>query len=259
MLNYRNTSLAALFAVIILAGVGFFFTGVLFVMIPVVVAYLGLLAYGSVFVCSGFYIPAVCRGDPGETKRIALTFDDGPDERITPAVLDMLSESGIKATFFCTGSKAALYPAIVRRMVAEGHLVGNHSDTHGWFFDLKTYRRIKDDFQQAENIITGITGLRTRWMRPPYGVTNPALARAAKKLRYRIAGWTVRTMDSTTSDMNRAMRRVKAGWQPGAIILLHDSHDRLPLLLGEILEHGRNTGYSFARLDELTGEEAYKT
>lgn len=259
MLNYRNTSLGALVAVIVVAVAGVFFTVALYLLIPIVAAYLGILAYGSVFVCSGFYMPAVCRGEPGKGNRIALTFDDGPDEKITPMILDMLGESGIKATFFCIGSKAAMCPGLVRRMVAEGHLVGNHSDTHGWFFDLKTSRRMQDDLQQAENIITGITGLRTRWMRPPYGVTNPMLARAARKLQYKIAGWTFRTKDSTTADTGRVMDRVRRGWQPGAIILLHDTHDALPLLLGEILEHAKDNGYSLVRLDALTGEEPYKS
>jgi len=258
MLTFRNTSLAAVVTVVIVVPVIFFYPPALYLLSAVLLAYAVLLVIGSVFVCSGFYIPAVCLGNTAENA-VALTFDDGPDERITPMILDILDKHQIPGTFFCIGSKAALNPGIVRRIAAEGHLLGNHSDSHGFLFDFKPYRRLKDDLQQAENVITGITGMQTRWLRPPYGVTNPSLGRASRKLQYRVAGWTIRTKDSTTRGHDKVMEQIRKKWQPGAIIMLHDTHMGLPKLLEDIVSHAATTGYRFARLDEITREKPYKS
>lgn len=154
--------------------------------------------------------------------QVALTFDDGPDPEVTPRVLDTLAAARCPATFFCVGERAARHPALLRRMVAEGHAVENHSHRHATSFAWGGPRRLGAEIDAAQQAILQAAGVAPRFFRAPFGIRtallDPVLAR--RGLRY--ASWSVRGYDAVARDAARVLRRLRPGVTAGAVVLLHD-------------------------------------
>ncbi len=172
------------------------------------------------------------------SEDVFLTFDDGPSPEVTPWVLDQLKAYGAKATFFCLGKNAEQYPELFRRIVEEGHAVGNHTYSHQKGWEMKTWRYIEDvDF--ADQII------RSNLMRPPYGRIKPLQARLLSQ-RYKLIMWTVVSRDySKYVSPKKCLRNVVKHVDRGSIIAFHDSKKAfrnlsytLPEFLGFLKEKG---------------------
>jgi peptidoglycan/xylan/chitin deacetylase (PgdA/CDA1 family) len=219
-------------------------------MVALGIIYLLLLVFGSVFVCSDFYVEAFCSAGTDE-KIIALTFDDGPHPEITPRVLDMLLKHEIQAMFFVIGSNITDNQLIMERMVREGHVVGNHSFSHSTLFDLWSNRQMSEDIKKAENIIALATGKRPQWFRPPFGVTNPTVAVATHKMGLKVMGWSIRSLDTSIKNVEKIFNRIKKRWRPGGIILLHDTNERVVDVLEMTIVYAKKQGYKFVRADLL--------
>lgn len=212
--------------------------------------WLGITVTGSARICSGLFLRALCNTGTHRNE-IALTFDDGPTPGVTEKVLSLLRENNIKAAFFVVGSKAEKYPELIREIHKQGHLPGNHSFSHGFWFDLKGYAAMKAELDRTDRIIEKHTGLdKPLYFRPPYGVTTPVLAKIVRENNYMVVGWSVGMWDSTLKDIRKMMARFKKQVRPGAIVLLHDNHGRIIPLLKEIIQEAKRQGYSFARVDE---------
>lgn len=197
--------------------------------------------------------PFLCRGRAG-LKWVALTFDDGPDARSTPALLDLLREHGVQATFFCVGRRVAEEPALAARMVREGHLLGNHSYHHSNVTNFFTLPRLREELSRTQQAITEATGTAPRWFRPPMGLSNPRVFQAAHSLGLSVIGWTARGLDTVTANPERIVARIRRGLQPGAIILLHDGNippERLLVTVKLLLDTLRTGGYQVVRLDRI--------
>lgn len=168
-------------------------------------------------------------GTPG----VALTFDDGPDPINTPKLLDMLKQCGVKATFCLVGFRARDRPELVRRIVAEGHTVCNHSWQHllDLGADTRTDDYIKHDLQATNNaILKAAPGAKIRYFRAPGGNFTPRLVQIAKDLGMTSIYWSLDPRDweksvygTGTSMVNHVISAVEAGVRPGAIILSHDN------------------------------------
>ncbi|MDR1405570.1 MAG: polysaccharide deacetylase family protein [Prevotellaceae bacterium] len=225
-------------------------TGAIIIILFSVLSLAGWLVYASASIRSGVYVKAVCTL-PAREKVMALTFDDGPDSRITPEILDVLREHHIKAIFFCAGRKIAGQETLLRRAVAEGHLLGNHSFSHTPLFPLLPYAKMKRDLERCEKSIRQITGQQpVSLFRPPYGVTNPVVAKAAAQLGCRTLGWSVRSFDTVKKDYRKVANRINKRIKPGNIILLHDTTPSIPAILNDIIHHARQQGYRFVRADK---------
>ncbi len=151
---------------------------------------------------------------------VALTFDDGPSED-TAEILDVLAERGVPGTFFVIGQQVEKYPALARRIVDEGHEIGNHSYSH----PIYLYRRGSETRRQLANtqeIIREATGVKPRFARPPCGVRTPAYFAAARELGLTTIQWSVAGFDWKDLAASEIAEKVVAGAGPGAIILLHD-------------------------------------
>ncbi|NDV81068.1 polysaccharide deacetylase family protein [Bacteroides sp. 51] len=196
---------------------------------------LGFLFYASYSIGAGIYIKAFCRMQTDE-RVVALTFDDGPDPVQTPKVLDVLKEHHVRATFFCIGSKVKGNEAIIQRMVAEGHTLGNHSYAHTWRFPLYSTQRMTADLEQCRRELEEASGQKVVWFRPPFGVTNPTIARVVKRLGYKTMGWNIRTLDTQQPSHEKIISHIHKRLRPGSIILLHDRMPGSEVLLGRILE-----------------------
>ncbi|MDT8861051.1 polysaccharide deacetylase family protein [Alkalihalobacillus sp. MEB130] len=166
----------------------------------------------------------VLRGAEGD-NRVALTFDDGPDPRFTPTVLDVLAEYNVPATFFVMGARAEVYPDIVRRMINEGHIVGNHTRWHPNLVlegDIETLER---EVMATEDILQDIVGYRTSLFRPPYGFLFDELVERLAELNYTVVGWDVDSLDWRELGAEDTAYNVLSNTRPGSIILMHDGGD----------------------------------
>ncbi len=257
MLRYPKILLVSV-GLLMLAGITDYFTGIsLWWYAGIILVTIGILAYGSVYIHSGFYTAVICFPDRDE-KVIALTFDDGPDERVTPRVLDVLKSHGIGAAFFCVGSKVFRYPEIIGRMDAEGHIIGGHTYSHHTFFDLFSVRKMTEEMTKTEKIIRRIIRKKIRMFRPVYGVTNPMLAKALNKMNYTAIGWSLRSRDTVIHDGQKLFDRLTGRLGKSEIILLHDTKMHMVPVLDKFIIFAKENHYRFERLDKLTGIEAYE-
>lgn len=216
-----------------------------------------LLVRGSASVRASWYLRMRCRARRAG-RRVALTFDDGPDPQRTPAVLDLLARQRVRATFFVVGARAEAHPELVRRMVAEGHVVGNHSYTHSWHFPLRSLGRTMEELCRTGEVLHRITGRQPRLFRPPFGVTNPTIARAVRRLGLDPVGWSIRSLDTMGQSPERVAARILRRLHPGAVILLHDRCAGSERLVGLLVEGLRSRGLEPVTLPELFDIEAYE-
>lgn len=226
----------------------------------IVILFLGVLAalvWASADIGSGAYLKALCRAESAD-KVVALTFDDGPDADSTPRVLDLLKRYDVRATFFVVGEQARQNPELIHRMVAEGHTVAGHSYYHLPQSTLWSSQRYTEELFRCNDVVARLTGLRMRLYRPPFGVTNPPIARAVKNLGLIPVGWSVRSFDTMTKDTDRVVDRVMRGLRGGDVILLHDRLENSEELLEKLLTALRTQHYTTATVDELFKIEAYE-
>jgi peptidoglycan/xylan/chitin deacetylase (PgdA/CDA1 family) len=220
---------------------------------------LASLVYASVRLDSQGFMTAVVRG-PGHNRRVALTFDDGPDPAGTAKVLGALGRYGARATFFVLGAKAQRFGDLVRRLRAEGHEVGSHGYGHRWQ-SLLTVSAAARSLDRAQQAIAGALGEAPRLFRPPFGVMTPSLAIAAQRMGVRVVGWSVRGWDTVRQSAADAhATRLSARLVPGDIVLLHDGPQRLggrsplgPSLVEPLLALLSQERWSMVTVSELLG------
>jgi peptidoglycan/xylan/chitin deacetylase (PgdA/CDA1 family) len=201
----------------------------------------------------GFFGPFVCRG-PSDRRCVALTFDDGPDPRSTPRLLDLLREAGVQAAFFGVGEKVAAHGELAARIIREGHLLENHSYSHSHFTNFFSAARLRRELERTQEAVRMTTGTAPRCFRPPMGLSNPRIFRAAKALDLTVVGWSSRGLDTVLADPERIVRRIVRRLEPGAIVLLHDGNvpgERLIPAVKTLLDRVRELGYEVVRLDRM--------
>ncbi len=218
--------------------------------ISAVVVYLLLLVYGSAFVNSNFYLKALC-SKPNDNKEIAITFDDGPEKEITPLILDVLKEFNIEGAFFCIGKKLINNKSITKRIDDEGHIIGNHSYSHSFFFDFFSSKRMTKELIKTDDVIFETTGKKVEYFRPPYGVTNPALNKAVNKMNYSVIGWSLRSFDTNPKNPAKILSRVTKKLKSGDIVLFHDINPEIIDISRDFIKYALSNGYKFIRLDKL--------
>jgi peptidoglycan/xylan/chitin deacetylase (PgdA/CDA1 family) len=216
-------------------------------------AFLLVTGLGVGFPQLSFFGPFICRGETIE-RCVALTFDDGPDARSTPMLLDLLRAEKIEATFFCIGKCVAANPELTSRIVREGHLIANHTFNHSLATNCFGTAKLRDELTRTQAIIEQTTGVKPWWFRPPMGFSNPRIFKVARELDLAVIGWQARGVDTQIKDSRRVVQRVMGQVSPGAIILLHDGNipaDRLAATMKLLLANLREQGYGVVRLDKL--------
>ncbi len=181
---------------------------------------------------------------------VVLTFDDGPDPHVTPAILDVLESHGARASFFCIGARAAEYPDLVCEIVRRGHSVENHSHTHPHGFACYPPGELAKELRRAQATIADIAGRPPGFFRPPMGLRSPLLDPILNQIGLRHVSWTRRGNDAVHRDPVAVLRRLAGRLGAGDVLLLHDgncaraANDRpvvlevLPALLGRIAAAG---------------------
>lgn len=198
---------------------------------------------GAYFIGLNFHLNSVNSLNTNE-KKVLLTFDDGPHAN-TVKVLEILKKHDVKALFFVIGKNIPGNEVILKQVVADGHQIGNHSFSHHNFIDLWSTKKVTDDFKSCQQLIEQYQP-QANLFRPPYGVTNPNIAKALKQLNLKSIGWDVRSYDTSIKDVEKIKQRVLSQLKPGAIILLHDRLDFMPELLETLIPAIKEKGYGFS-------------
>ncbi|HYD39821.1 MAG TPA: polysaccharide deacetylase family protein [Anaeromyxobacter sp.] len=183
-------------------------------------AFLVVVGAAPYFPGWSFFVPIVMHG-PRSRPAVALTFDDGPDPRTLPRLLALLAEEGIRAAFFVVGRRAAAHPESIRAILAAGHELGNHSNTHDVLLATRSPARLRAEILGCEQALAP-HGVRPLAYRPPVGITSPTLRPVLRELGLRCVAFSCRPLDFGSrriADLaGRVLRRVRAG----DIVLLHD-------------------------------------
>ncbi len=217
---------------------------------------IGIKAYGAAVLSAQFFTKVKFKGKP-ESNSVALTFDDGPIQGKTERILDILDKYRIKAAFFCIGKRVTENRDLLNRIHQEGHVIGNHSYLHGKLFDLQSADKMGEELRLTNVAVENFIKVKPRFFRPPYGVTNPNLAKAIKKGNYETIGWSIRSMDTVTKDEEKLFKAVTENLKAGDIILFHDFSETTIAILPRVIEFITKNGLKVARLDELLNERPY--
>ena len=197
------------------------------------------------------YLKAFCRAKTAD-KVVYLTFDDGPAGAETEAVLDVLKARGAVATFFIVGKNVTSQEPLVGRILAEGHSVGIHTFSHANTFPLYPKRLMVNDIAECKSILDRLSGRDVRLFRPPFGVVNPTVAYAVKKLGLETVGWSIRSFDTRDyrqddKSRNLVLDRIIRQLKPGSVILLHDRLPGESVLVSRLLDLLDAAGYHYDR------------
>ncbi len=188
---------------------------------------------------------------PVDGKFIAMTFDDGPHPSNTPRLLDMLRTRNIKATFYVIGRNVDLYPQVVRRIVNEGHEVGNHTYTHRLLSKLSD-SEVRNEISRCRDAVGRAAGVKPRTLRPPYGgLLERQRQMVMSEFGYPTIMWNVDPLDWKNRNAGIVSSRILGNTTPGSIILAHDLHkttvDAMPATLDGLLKRG----YRFVTVSQL--------
>jgi peptidoglycan/xylan/chitin deacetylase (PgdA/CDA1 family) len=215
-----------------------------------------VLFCGTYFIQWRFFVKSICSG-PSAEKKIAITFDDGPTGNNTDRILDLLKEYQMQAAFFCIGKNINGREAQLKRIIEEGHIIGNHSYSHHPLFALFSPSKMVNDLQKMSATCKAVTGRSPVFFRPPYGVTNPNLRSAIFQGGYISIGWSIRSYDTVIHNENRLLAKILSSLKPGAILLLHDTQETTVRILPLLMRGVKERGYQVVGLDKLINLNPY--
>lgn len=223
-----------------------------------------LIFAGALFLFGRGGVPALAAGAPAPVSPaisysavhvdgpfIAMTFDDGPNEKLTPELLDILADRRLHATFFVVGENAEAHPEILQRAVREGHEIGNHSWTHPAFAKMRD-ESVRRELQKTDDAIRTAIGTRPVLMRPPYGsITSRQKQWIYSEFGYRIILWDVDPLDWKRPGPAVVTSRIVRGARPGSIILSHDIHPGTIKAMPAAFDQLLAKGFKFVTVSEL--------
>ena len=202
----------------------------------------------------GYYM-----GDSSE-KNLYLTFDAGYENGYTAGILDVLKKHDVKAAFFLVGNYLKTSPELVKRMVSEGHTVGNHTYSHPDMSAISTEDAFREELSKLEDEYKSVTGKEMlKYYRPPQGKYSEANLKMAKDLGYRTIFWSLAYVDWYESDQptkEEAFNKLIPRVHPGAIVLLHSTSKTNAEILDELLTKWEKMGYKFKSITELPAAAA---
>lgn len=220
----------------------------------------GIFSWGAVAPGAQLFGPTIRR--TGDASSIALTFDDGPNPRITHGLLDLLDRHHAAATFFLIGARVRAFPALAKEIAARGHSLGNHTETHRPLTFLSR-ARIAEELARCDEAIETATGQRASGMRPPWGFRGPQLAGVVRaRGDAGVMMWSASAHDWNVQPAERVIRRLRSV-RGGDIVLMHDGDHRMPegdrrhtvAALEYWLPRWKDAGLRFVTLEEMLREQ----
>lgn len=197
-----------------------------------------ILSLGILFLKFQYFLPATVRL---KSNKVLLTFDDGPNPDVTSQILDILKAKNCGALFFVIGTKMEQHPELIRRILDEGHQIGNHTESHNIFFAMASKKTVSSELSMMQKRLSDI-GQYTVYFRPPIGYTNPIIAKVVRQLNLKTIGWTLRSYDTVYKIPEQLQTRLIQNTKPGSIVLMHDNLavniDALPEYIDTCLRNG---------------------
>jgi peptidoglycan/xylan/chitin deacetylase (PgdA/CDA1 family) len=214
---------------------------------------------------SRIWLPLISRGSTAHPPRVALTFDDGPSPGPTETILDILRDEGVPAAFFVIGRNVAAAPHLLKRMHAEGHLIGNHTYDHAHWGGFSGAEYWDQQIGKTDDLIEQLIGVRCAMFRPPLGIKTFWLNGVLKHHHQTMVTWSLKARDGVTTTVDDILARLLPTASAGDIMLLHDGFDphspRDPQpsidCLRPLIRSLREKGFEIVRLDDLIDVEAY--
>ncbi len=246
IMKHRIISLILLIsALILIVAKADWWSVVLLAAIWLVITFLGVVNMDF-----HYFTKSYISNNSQQEKKIALTFDDGPTE-FTPEFLKLLEQFNQKATFFCIGKQIEKLPEILNQIIENGHEIGNHSYSHSNLTGFFSFRKMEKDIIDFDAVLMEMAQKKTDLYRPPFGITNPNIAKAIKSTGKKTIGWNIRSFDTAISDEQKILNRLTPNIKPGSIILLHDTSQKSLNVLEQILLFLQHENYKSVTVSEL--------
>lgn len=256
MLKHINISLVIIGLIALVIGL-YFLQGVsLWYVLILLLLWLGLTSWGSFDMRLKYFLEAFSSSKT-TLKQVAITFDDGPHE-FTQDVLALLKKHNAKATFFCIGTQIEKHPEILKSIIANGHVIGNHTYSHSNTIGFAKTNQVIKEIETNDRLIKETIGKSPKLFRPPFGVTNPRIARALKHTKHDVIGWNVRSLDTVFKEPDTIFKRIKPRIKPGCIVLFHDTSKESVLALEQLLVFLDENQYESLTVDQLLKIKAYE-
>jgi len=253
MLKFNTVNIFALiFAVVFqLVSVSIWFYVCLFLF------WLLITVIGSLHIRWNYHVNSLNSNYKVIQKKVAITFDDGPHPEFTPKVLDLLKANNVKGTFFCIGKHIESYPELFKRIISEGHTIGNHTFNHENNFGFIKTKNVIVELEKTNAIIKKVSGLKVNFFRPPFGVTNPRINRGINAVGLQSIGWSIRSFDTTSKFKNTIVESIKNSLKKGDVILLHDTSEKSVEILEQLLLFLKRNKFESVTIDSLFNIKAY--
>jgi len=257
MLNFKNVNIIFMVFLIVFLLLKITMDVSFWWLFRLILLWLILTSVGSLHIRWNYFLVALHKNSKVDEDVIAITFDDGPHPEFTTKAMVLLEKYNVKASFFCIGKNAEKYPKLVKSILSHGHVIGNHSFSHINKYGFLSFDKVLRDIEQSQEVFKRITNLNLQFFRPPFGVTNPNISRAVKKMDLKTFGWQVRSFDTVANDPEKIFRKISAKIQKGDIILLHDSSQISIDILEKLLEFLKNKNLKSVTLERLFNLRAY--
>ncbi len=252
---FVNTAALVIFVLLLIAN---YLTSIPwwgFALVPFVWFWITLC--GSFLIRWDYHFPSLHANKDILENKVAITFDDGPNDYCTPKVLKLLNDYNAKATFFCVGQQVEKHPEILKEIIKAGHSVGNHTFTHAKSFGFFSYKQVINELQKTTLLIKKRTGLETKLYRPCFAVTNPTIEKAVNTLKLHSIGWSVRSLDTTPRPAPMVLKRITSKISKGDVVLLHDTSDKTVAVLEQLLLFLQEKQLQSVPVDQLLNIQPY--
>ncbi|MBT9186662.1 polysaccharide deacetylase family protein [Zobellia russellii] len=257
MLKWNRVNTAAIALLFLLGTLYFFGHAPWHTILLLLFVWFAITVFGSFFIQWNYHLHALHSNKALHNHWVSITFDDGPNREFTPKVLDLLEKYNAKATFFCIGEQIEKHPEILKKIIAQGHTIGNHTYSHANTFGFFPLDKVMNELTRTKKAVHTLTGKEMTLYRPAFGVTNPQIAKAVNQLNIKAIGWNVRSLDTTSRSEKTILERITKKVSKGDIILLHDTSEKTIRVLEQLLLFLREKNLSSVTVDRLLEIEAY--
>ncbi|WP_289038367.1 polysaccharide deacetylase family protein [uncultured Zobellia sp.] len=257
MLKRNRVNTAAIALLFLLGTLYFFGLAPWHTILLLLFVWFAITVFGSFFIQWNYHLQALHSNKTLKNNWVSITFDDGPNREFTPKVLDLLEKYNAKATFFCIGEQVEKHPEILKKIIAQGHTIGNHTYSHANTFGFFSLDKVMNELTRTKKAVHTLTGKEMTLYRPAFGVTNPQIAKAVNQLNIKAIGWNVRSLDTTSRSEKTILERITKKVSKGDIILLHDTSEKTIRVLEQLLLFLREKNLSSVTVDRLLEIEAY--
>lgn len=253
MLKFNTINISALIIVVVFqfVSVSIWFYACLFLL------WLIITIIGSLYIRWNYHVTSLHHNHQVSKNEVSITFDDGPHPEFTPKVLDLLKANNVKGTFFCIGKHIESHPELFKRIISEGHTIGNHTFNHENNFGFIKTKNVITELETTNEIIKKVSGLKTNLFRPPFGVTNPRIKRGVNILGLQSIGWSIRSFDTTSKSKKTIVKSIEKKLKKGDVILLHDTSDKSVEILEQLLVFMKQNKLESVTVDSLFNIKAY--